>query len=266
MSYPPPAHVGISCDDLFMAANHEQSPHGLSNTVGWYYAPTLSQGMHPDMSQIGWWPGPNFPAWQAIVPWWVAYVGASGSGSTNTAVEIAGVQLCAHRTSTQQWEVLWQSLQSSWILSLNEDAVTSGDPAPWSGTGPAGGTAVQPGNTYASAQQCIHGGGGRVALPWGAAGMDFDALHVIVRHRLVLKNPVGVDDRASANFIVQAGADYYPTLTTTLGMMAPAAYVPGVGVGRFLQSQNGWRLSTFLCRSAALQTLINGAPPAIPYT
>ena len=226
---------------------HEETPHGLSPSVGWYAGPALAQGISPTMANIGWWPGPNIPVWLAVCPWWIAYIGSSGSTATNTAIELGEMRLVVQQASTGRWQTLECIQTPGWIQATSENAITSyGPPVPGVSTWVRGDTLIRP-----SAGQCIHGGGSKVALPLLNGLPDLSALFVTLDHRLVLIDPAGVDDRASANFIVLCGADYYPTVDSTPASVLPATYLPGVGVGQFLKVQNGWRQSVFGCAVTA---------------
>ena len=246
-------------DIASMARTHEANPHGVDPGVGWYNQPALAQGMTPDNSLIPWWPGPTFSAWRAITGWWIIFQASTGHTATNTSVEIAGQRLAVLR-KTGRGEVLSQSVAPTWFSSYGEDTITPGDPAPWSQAGLAGGTEVQPALTYGGGYQTIHGGTARLSL-WTSETPDYDAIHMLVRCRLALRNRGGTDDRASAAFIIQAGADYYPTTTTSVADLAPATYLPGVGVGRFLRIKTDWRVASFVVKNAGVDLLANPPPP-----
>ncbi len=75
----------------------------------------------------------------------------------------------------------------------------------------------------------IHGGVARYPIN----GADVVAVFAKITTELVLDNPKGVDDRAAAQILVSIGADYYPTMATTIADFAPTGYNPGVGGSRF---------------------------------
>lgn len=255
-----PRHTGIMGDTIAMGLAHEATPHGVNPAVAWYNTPALAQGMQPNNSLIGWWPGPNFPAWRAIIGWWIAYQATSGHAATNSAIEISGEQLAVLRKSGQ-WEILHREKVPAWFGAYAEDAVAQGDPTPWSAGGLDGGLEVQPAYSYLGAPQAIHGGTPKLQL-WSGTEPDFDAIHMVVRHRLTLKNRGGTDDRANANFVLQAGADYWPSVTTVVADLSPAGFLPGVGCGRFTKVKNYWRLSTFLVSNPGIDIVAN-PPPSI---
>lgn len=254
-----PVHVGMHEDIASMERSHEASPHGVDPGVGWYSSPAIAQGMLPSNANIAWWEGPEIAEWRAIRGWWIAYQAATGHTASNTSIEIAGHRLAVLR-KTGAWEVLDSRIAPQWFGSYGEDAVTPGDPAPWSQTGLGGGTEIQPGGVYSGGAQSIHGGTPALDL-WTSATPDYDAIHMMVRHRLALRNRAGTDDRASSNFIIQAGADYYPNRTSTTADLAPSTYFPGVGVGRFVRVRNDWRLASFVVKNGGVDLLKSPSPP-----
>lgn len=255
-----PRHVGVARDLASQNANHEAFPHGVSIEAAWRTHPTIAQGMNPDNSNIAWWPGPVFSAWKGICAWFIIFQEETGHTATNGAVEISGISLTVLR-KTGKWDVLFSQKQPAWFAAYSENAVNLGDPATWSAIGLDGGVDVQPGYLYGGAPQTIHGGSGRLQL-WDSHAPDFDAIHVSVRHRLVLKNRGGVDDRSSAKFIIQAGADYYPTVTTTMQDIAPATYYPGVGLGQFVQVAKEWRYAPFVVVNSGID-IVRNPPPSL---
>ena len=253
----------MASDIASMSTAHEGVPHGVAEGVGWKYNPSIAQGMQPNNSLISWWTGPTYAEWRAITAWFICYQEATGHTATNSAIEVSGVVLNVLR-KTGVWEVLHSQRAPTWFGGYGEDAVSLGDPATWSAAGLDGGTEVQPGYLYQGGAQSIHGGSGRMQL-WSTPEPDYDALHVVIRHRLVLRNRAGVDDRANARFIVQAGADYYPTLeSTVLSHMTPPGYAPGVAVGRFMLVTPEWRYSTMTVRNPGID-LVATPPPALTF-
>lgn len=253
-----PRHVGAAADLAFMGLDHEATPRGVDPGVGWYERPSYAQAMQPNNSLIPWWPGPDISEWKGITGWWIAYAASTGHTATNAAVEVAGQRLAILRKSGQ-WEVLSERTVPNWFGSYGEDAVTPGDPAPWSATGLAGGLEFQPGNTYGGGGQSIHGGTALVRL-WDE-DFDVDCIHMMVRHRLTLRNRGGIDDRGSARIVIQAGADYWPDENSTVADVTPPGYLPGVGTGRFLLVRPEWRISTFICRNFPVD--VTGNPPPV---
>jgi len=59
------------------------------------------------------------------------------------------------------------------------------------------------------------------------------AVFVQLKTQLILDNPLGVDDKASAQILVNVGADYYPEITSKISDFSPMGYAPAVGSSRF---------------------------------
>jgi len=112
---------------------------------------------------------------------------------------------------------------------------------------PSGSRLYTPSNDY-----MIHGGLDQTAVPWiTGRGADIQAIYVSLRHRLVLLDSAGPDDRAMANIGISVGVDYYPWVGAKVKDLG-ASYVPAAGVGRFLKAAAGWKYSTVLIKKNAL--------------
>lgn len=81
----------------------------------------------------------------------------------------------------------------------------------------------------------------------GVNGPDIIGLHARCEARLVLDDGGGVDDRSSANLLINLGPDLYPTdgSEVRFGDFKNAGYVPGSGGNRFRFLTNDWTLYTF---------------------
>lgn len=132
-----------------------------------------------------------------------------------------------------------------------------------SGAGKVSETAVR----YTPRQEAmVHGGLGKMLVPWHDGVADIRSLYVSARHCLVVKGVTEPDDSAIANVGLQVGLDYYPWMKAKLADLE-AAYVPGAGSGRFLRVTSDWRYSSLVLRKSAVQEgeLMAISPPGFKY-
>lgn len=247
-----------------MTLAHEMPPAGVASTVGWKYKPAVAMGTEPYGSAIGsWWTGQRYPQWRGILTWFVIYPGENGNSATNSAVEINGMELWYLSAKDKVWRRLQAGGLPTWNDAYAQNAITASTSAFYKS---ANGATISfaPGTN-----NMVHGGLGQVSTPWNNATNqgDIDALYAVARHRLVLKNSAGVDDRARAKLVVQVGVDYYPWVGAKVTDLGAANYLPGAGVGRFLLSTNGWRYSTLFLRSKRITEaqLLAVPPPLLVY-
>lgn len=169
--------------------------------------------------------------WNAINPYFVMFEGV-GNASTNTRVHL------------RDYKAYWKSrADGEWRL--------------WGHRNQFDGQACSQGGNYAG---CAGGDSGRRAEPdggqsfmlpagmnyhgwWatgpvGINGPDIAAVFVTMQVRLTVDSPARPDDRSSARYLGQVGADYYPYLGgSSFGVVAN----PGVGISRSKYLTNQWR-------------------------
>lgn len=248
-----------------MALPHEIPPAGVATNVGWKYKPAIAMGTEPYGSAIGsWWQGTRYPQWRGILTWFVIYPAEGGNPATNTAVEINGIELWYLSAKTKTWARIQSSALPTWGDAYSQNAVDRINSASiYKASAPT--TMI----FAPAANNIVHGGLGQAPTPWDSTTdrADIDALLAIVRHRLVLKNSAGVDDRAQARLVVEAGVDYYPWVGAKISDLGTGTYLPGAGLGRFLRATNGWRYSTFLARSKRITEaqMLQAPPPGLAY-
>jgi len=246
-----------------MTLGHEVIPAGVGTNVGWKYKPSIAMGTEPYGSAIGsWWSGTRFPEWRSMVTWFVIYPDETGNPAKNTAVEVSGLELWALSIKDKTWRLVQGSLIPTWSDIVAQDAINSSNTKAFQTSSPMS-AIYAPGP-----DNMMHGGLGHASTPWNlSTGRgDINALLVVVRHRLVLKDPRAPDDRAIARLGLQAGVDYYPFVGAKVSDMN-ASYVPGAGVGRFLKVTPNWRYSTTFIRSNRIteQELLAIPAPALRY-
>lgn len=164
--------------------------------------------------------------WNSITPWFVIYPGA-GNGATNVRVKISGIALYVLKKSANTWEKIdtgtgnptWAS---NYDFELNADA-RLGLAVPRAESG------GKRSYKLTAVSNPIHGGENNRAID----GADVAAVYAQLTTELVLDDPAGIDDRASAQILTQIGIDYRPTTTTAVGHFAPMKYVPDSAFSRF---------------------------------
>lgn len=246
-----------------MALPHELKPAGGPST-GWGIAPLVIMGTEPYSRSIpGNWVGTRHFQWKSILTWFVIYEGAGGNQANNSAVEINGIELWYLSTKDKIWKKVQAAKYPQWHGDYDLKAVT----------------AAALSLNYKSISQnvaifaptsknIIHGGLNQTYTPWNEATDtdDISALYAAVRHRLVLKDPNGEDDRDAANYTIQVGIDYYPYVGAKVKDLN-ATYMPGAGSGRFLKVKPFWRYSTILLKSKGIddQYLLSLPPPKLEF-
>jgi len=193
------------------------NPSG-ANLPSWYLS------SYPEMAQTGY--------WKSIIPWFVLFEG-EGNSSSNTRIQMRNMKLFILSRSTNQWSVLVSEQDMGGEFcphGSNYLHCTGGDNKRNESDG--GGISIKPmaGNDF-------HGWyGGRTAINGG----DIKAVFVTLQSRLVLDSSANGDDRDSARYLFDVGADYYPE-------MGPSKiYLPGVGVSRAKLITKDWRSFSFM--------------------
>jgi len=225
-----------------MRLPHERRPTGVAETVGWKSKPTIGMGTEPYASALKpFWKGNRFDRWRAMLSWFVIYEAEGGSPAQNSAVEIGGIEMWFFSISEGIWKRIQSDRFPSWHAAYSTNAIDKSNEKMFAEKRTTG-LAATP-----TRHAMVHGGLSQVTTPWSndPSRADLGAVFVSVKHRLVLKNPAVLDDRVTARLIVQAGADYYPFMGAKLADMG-AAWVPGLGVGRFMMADKQWRYSTMI--------------------
>lgn len=242
---------------------HEGVPAGVADGVGWKTRPAEGMGTEPYAASIKpWWKGTKFAQWRAIVSWFTVYAEEGGNPAENSGVEVAGVEAWYLSTTDREWKRLQSSLRPTWHGAYATNAIDRSVERIHAASSVEG-LVLAP-----SRQNMVHGGLSHADTPWSAdpERADLSALLVSVRHRLALKDAVGPDDRARARLMVQAGADYYPFSGAKVSDLN-AAYVPSIGLGRFLRAGPDWRYSLMLVtrKNLSSTSLLQGLPAAFDF-
>ncbi|MBK8799417.1 MAG: hypothetical protein IPM07_25350 [Anaerolineales bacterium] len=221
---------------------------GVSPTVGWAIGPTVKMGNDPRGTNTpSYWNPTNTTLksatyWPYMLPWFVV-IDLTGHSATNTRVQYRNARAYIKSKSTGQWTLGWSD---NFGGESYEKSFAGGTNTPDVRAEATGGLSVAPplGNFL------HHGWFGSVAT---INSPDVDCVFVTIQARLILDNPAGTDDRASAAFGVHIGADYYPWQTFRPETDAlPPGYNPGVGLSRTVRMTNDWQHVNFATLSDAL--------------
>lgn len=171
--------------------------------------------------------------WNAITPWFVIYPGVSHA-ARNVRVELSGITIYILKKSNNQWVRMSTTVGNpTWAANWNFDL---------SGSGTLGQNIprLEPDGklSYKLRPEFypIHGGiPGMSFTSFGIDPIDVAAVFAQIKTQLILDNPAGVDDRASAQILVSIGADYSLTETTNVSDFSPTSDAPikAVGGSRF---------------------------------
>ncbi|MBS1631801.1 MAG: hypothetical protein JST10_04410 [Bacteroidetes bacterium] len=166
--------------------------------------------------------------WNAMVPWFVIYPGV-GNAASNARVKVYGMLVYMLDKTTNKWiKIDTGDGKPTWGSNYDFNLVT------WKGA--TNKRVESDGNiSYKLSPESypIHGGFYKMDISKYINPSNIAALFVHVKTQLILDDPMGVDDRASAKILMNIGADYYPSTTTQVSDFSPMGYVPAVGGSRF---------------------------------
>ncbi|RJG01072.1 hypothetical protein D3878_05305 [Noviherbaspirillum sedimenti] len=196
----------------------------------WQYQPAIVMHAPRGDAIPSWWTG-NRPEWTYSVLTWFTTQEAQGNAATNSRVQVANLRFYVLSQATRTWKQLdTKSAPYSEMWSY---------PFAYAGAGSvrsesSGGVSIKPDypNFY-------HGYGNSISID----PTDVRAVYVSMDFRLAVENTSKPDDRDSAKYVVNAGADYWPgkgQATWSLG------YAPGIGTGRTKLATKDWRTATLL--------------------
>ena len=217
----------------------------------WQYNPQVTMHAPRGDAIPSWWGGER-PTWTNAELSWFTVFEAQGNTAKNTRVQIKNLRFYVLSEATRQWSLidateapettLW-SYPFNYVTDTNGAGVRAES---------SGGVSMKP--KYPNFH---HGWGHAKAIN----GPDVRAVFATVDFRLTLDNPGGVDDRASARYVVDSGADYYPDMSLKWSL----GYAPGVGNGRMLLATSNWRSATLLVPNknygSTMAEMRNNPPP-----
>lgn len=190
------------------------------------------------------------PEWCYLLNSWLQVYEAEGNTATNTRVQFRNLKIYMLSESTRKWTLL------------------KSDAAPYTDTwkypfdfAADKGTRVESSGGLsfkAKYPQFAHGYGSQNTI----VPQDVRAVFVSMETRLILENASGTDDRGSARYLVNVGADYWPNAQA---VNTTWSYAPGVGQGRFILATPDWRKATMIVPNGRfgsnMQEMIKTYPP-----
>lgn len=231
-----------------MMMTNEVIPFGVRDIHPWKFRPTVTLGVTPLGSNLpNWWPGIRLEEWRGFIPWFVVFETGQGNQSSNTLVEVSGIEAWVLRESTKRWELVVSGDAPKWFNLYIGDSVTTQSHARSPGRVREGVAELDAGGGYA-----VHGGLQIVPTPWVPNGApDILAIYVSLNHRLVLRDQAGADDRDLASLGVQVGADYWPCeRRCDVDIQSP--YYPASGTGRIVKSRKEHTRATLFVAKAGV--------------
>ncbi len=222
-----------------MTGKNEAAPQGVPSTWDWAQGPVLTMGN-------------NANGWQAITAWGLVTVPVQGNPATNTRVNIRDVQLYLLQQSTGAWLQLQNTSQPDGADYLDNFAGDTSKP---------GDVRQEPDGTIS----VTAGGGWCFHFYPSARGSinpnDIGGILVLLQARLIVGDPNLPDDRNVAQYLAEAGADYYPALTG--GWPGNLTFNPGVGNGKIKFVQPDWR---FYAMTTMTADQLTANPPPVNLT
>ena len=190
--------------------------------------------------------------WNAFTAWGQLYVeqGWNPPADSNTRVQIGVLDAWYLSKSTNKWVLLQHADKvngAAYVEDFANDANKAADIKDESANG--GGISVTAGNGYN-----FHFWTSRAVLP---DPNDIAGVFTRFQSRLILADPRGVDDRASARYLASDGADYWRGLYS--GWASDWSNNGGVGSGRFKFVTNDWK--NFTMSTLTPEQLIGNPPP-----
>jgi hypothetical protein len=190
--------------------------------------------------------------WTASTAWGVVYAATQGNLSTNTRVNLRNMQLYFLSKSKGTWSLL-QSTSKPDGEAYPED---------YSGNSKAADVRTESDGTISVTAGMGAWAGYNFHFYPDERGVinpnDVGGVVAIFQARLIVGNPNLPDDRSTANYVAESGADYWPSLNGAL----PASYdgvTPPVGNGKFKYVRSNWR--SFAMTTMTQSQLANNPPP-----
>lgn len=210
----------------------EGLPHGKSGS--WAEHPRLGAQIPP-------------AGWNAVIAWGQLYEWINGNPATNTRVQIKDLELYYLSKTDNKWHLLQRSGIVNGAAFVENFSGNVSKPADI---------------RYESEGSSVTTGGGynfhfvpstsRATFPVN----DVVGCYVTVRARLIVKNPAGVDDRATAKYVLSVGGDWWQTLTIGWDQWKTNR---DMGIGRFRFVTSEWK--SFNMCNVPEDTIRRNPPP-----
>lgn len=190
--------------------------------------------------------------WEGISPW-MHIEPTPENKATNSRVKLGQIRLNILRRSTNKWQTVQIHTLDGALYPVNLMGNQVQVPSIR-----RDGNNVEVLPPSKAEQGLYHSWGKLVRFPtW-----DIKAVHVKLDAKLVVGESSLPDDRDQAKYLIQVGADYYPTMEARVGedpklMMRNEAgdtfsYLPGVGLSRAKLVTNEWRTYNFITLNEAV--------------
>jgi PA14 domain len=216
------------------------TPSGVPSYLPWASGPVKGYGN-------------NIPSgWNAFTAWGQVYVqsGWNPPSNSNTRVQIRALDAWYLSKSTNKWVLLQHAdtvSGAAYVEDFANDASKPADVKNESGNGD--GISITAGNGYN-----YHFWTNRVVI---TDPSDIAGIYTKFESRLVLNDPNGIDDRASAQYIASDGADYWRNINA--GWAADWSNNGSVGHGRFKPVTQNWQI--FSMETLTPEQLSKNPPP-----
>ncbi len=216
----------------------------------WQHKPVIQMYAPRGDAIPSWWTG-NRPEWTYDTLTWFTALEAQGNAATNTRVQIANLRLYVLSEKNRTWsqvDVKDAPPTELWKYPFVWESSNGG-----TRNESSGGISVKPKYPY------FHHGYGN---PKTIVPQDVRATFVAMEFRLVVDDPSKPDDRASAKYVVDTGADYYPgNGQGGWGL----GYAPAMGNSRMLLATKDWRTATLIVpntrNGASMEEMRKNPPP-----
>lgn len=200
-----------------MSLPHEGKPHGVPANFDWASGPSVGMGNAPG-------------EFRAITAWGQLYEDASGNPASNTRVQLRSIRLYVLSKADGNWHLLQSSAMVHGAAYVEDFAGDVNKP---------------PAVRYeADGTLSVQAGDGYNYHFWPASGRasidpaDIAGVFSTVQARLILDDPNGIDDRASARYLLNMGADYWLSLSAQWDQWKTNG---GVAMGRFRYVTPEWQ-------------------------
>lgn len=206
----------------------------------------------PSRADIPSWFEYSKPEWCYTLNSWLQVFEAEGNTAKNTRVQYRNMKIFVLSQSTRQWSLLKNDVSpdtDTWKYPFTYSASNG------TRVESSGGLSFKP-----KYPLFAHGYGTQSTI----VPQDIRAVFVSMETRLVLENASGTDDRSSAKYLVNVGADYWPNAQA---VNTTWSYAPGVGQGRFILATPYWRKATMIVPNGRygsnMQEMISTYPPPL---
>jgi PA14 domain len=219
---------------------NEGAPSGVPSYYDWAQGPTGGYGN-------------NIPSgWNAFTAWGQLYVaqGWNPPANSNTRVQITNLDSWYLSKSTGKWIQIQHASVVDGAAFVEDFANNASKPADVKDESKnGGGVSVTAGNGYN-----YHFWTDRTVIQ---DPNDIGGIYTRFQARLVLNDPNGLDDRSSARYIANDGADYWRSMDA--GWSADWSTNGGVGGGRFKFVTADWQ--NFSMETLTPEQLLKNPPP-----